>query len=193
MRCIVAAFVVIAAATAGAGSARADNGPVIVIPTRPGVPVNIHGLDASYMVVEGDWGLSRPGHGSITIIGDAPAIWYGPRSSYYPRYGRPPPRGRNEIELGPDRPMPEPAEPYFRSWSSDSAPAVNFYGVPRRPANYQAANDGMPPATITDPETFSQPASGGLIDGRRHDGRRRNERHNHHRHHHRRYHTQRHR
>ncbi len=41
--------------------ARADSGPVIVIPSRPGVPVVINGRDASYAVVEGDWGLARPG------------------------------------------------------------------------------------------------------------------------------------
>ncbi len=31
-------------------------------PARPGVPVIINGGDASYCVVEGDWGLDRPGH-----------------------------------------------------------------------------------------------------------------------------------
>ena len=35
---------------------RADSGPVIVIPSRPGIPVVINGRDASYAVVEGDWG-----------------------------------------------------------------------------------------------------------------------------------------
>ena len=46
-------------AFAAAAPARADEeGPVIVIPTRPGVPVVINGRDASYAVVEGDWGLA---------------------------------------------------------------------------------------------------------------------------------------
>ena len=58
-------MLVVAAAVLGAAApARADSGPVIVIPSRPGVPVVINGLDASYAVVEGDWGLSRPGHGT---------------------------------------------------------------------------------------------------------------------------------
>jgi hypothetical protein len=46
----------------GAAIARADHAPVLVIPGKPGIPVVINGYDASYTVVEGDWGLSRPGH-----------------------------------------------------------------------------------------------------------------------------------
>src|SRR5215210_2597776 len=119
---------------APAGAARADHGPVIVIPNRPGVPIVMYGRDVSYTVVEGDWGLARPGHGSITIIGHAPPVWDGGHSpAYYPRYGYAPPRGRNEIEPGPDRPLPEPAESYSRSWSTTEPARVDFYGVPRAP------------------------------------------------------------
>ena len=76
---------------------RADNGPVIVIPSRPGIPIVINGRDASYAVVEGDWGLSRPGAVPVTVIGGSPLVpnsVYRPRNSYIPRYGRAPERGR---------------------------------------------------------------------------------------------------
>ena len=71
----VTAFLVmtmVGLAAFAAAPARADNGPVIVIPSRPGVPVVINGRDASYAVVEGDWGLSRPGHGTVRVIGGSP-------------------------------------------------------------------------------------------------------------------------
>jgi hypothetical protein len=118
--------------------ANADEGPVIVIPSRPGVPVIINGVDASYAVVEGDWGLARPGAGRVTVIGGAPVLpnpVYAPRYPYLPRYGHAPPRGRLEIEPPANRRLPKPAESYFRSWSTSSDPV---------------------PATVTDPETFPQ-------------------------------------
>ena len=43
-------------------------GPVLVIPGRPGIPVVINGYDASYTIVEGDWGLARPGQVSPVIV-----------------------------------------------------------------------------------------------------------------------------
>jgi hypothetical protein len=118
-------------------AARADEGPVIVVPSRPGVPVIINGVDASYAVVEGDWGLARPGAGRVTVIGGSPILpnpAYAPRYPYLPRYGHAPPRGRLEIEPPANRRLPRPAESYHRSWSTSSDPE---------------------PATITDPETFS--------------------------------------
>ena len=116
--------------------ARADSGPVIVIPSRPGVPVIINGRDASYAVVEGDWGLSRPGAVPVTVIGGSPVLpneVYRQRNPYTPKYGRAPDRGRNEVEPPADRALPEPAESFSRSWSTSSDPT---------------------PATITDPATF---------------------------------------
>ena len=80
---------------------RADSGPVIVIPSRPGVPVIINGRDASYAVVEGDWGLSRPGAVPVTVIGGSPVLpnaVYTPAQFLHPKYGRAPERGRNEVE-----------------------------------------------------------------------------------------------
>ena len=154
------AFVVVALASFALApvTVRADNGPVIVIPSRPGIPVIINGRDASYAVVEGDWGLSRPGAVPVTVIGSTPVLpneVYRRRNSYIPRYGRAPERGRNEVEPPSDRALPEPAESFSRSWStsSDITPANN---TPRPPSNrVQPANDTVP-ATITDPETFPQ-------------------------------------
>ena len=102
-------------------SARADSGPVIVIPSRPGVPVVINGRDASYAVVEGDWGLSRPGAAPVTVIGGSPLLpnaVYTRRHAYHPKYGRVTERGRVEIEPSADRALPEPAESFSRSWST---------------------------------------------------------------------------
>jgi hypothetical protein len=147
----------LAVLTAAAPARAGDTGPVIAIPTRPGVPIVINGRDASYAVVEGDWGLARPGHGSITVIGGSPITpnpVYEPRNSYHPRYGRPPPRGRNEVDPGPEG--PQGAESFSRSWSSSSdvSPPVDRMGRPMPP---NTADPSSVPATITDPETFYQP------------------------------------
>lgn len=125
---------------------RADGGPVIVIPSRPGIPIIINGRDASYAVVEGDWGLSRPGAVPVTVIGGSPVLpneVYRRRNSYIPKYGRAPERGRNEVEPAADRALPEPAESFSRSWSTSS--------------------DTTAPVTITDPATFSNNVNGALI------------------------------
>jgi hypothetical protein len=162
--------------------ARADNGPVIVIPSRPGVPVVIHGRDASYAVVEGDWGLSRPGAGQITVIGGSPLMpneVYRRRNSYIPKYGRAPERGRNEVEPAADRALPDPAENFSRSWSTSSevTPARD---TPRPSSNRSQSSDpDMVPATITDPETFSNNNIGPYIGDQQ---RRRRDRHHHHHH-----------
>jgi len=105
------------------GAVRADHAPVIVIPGKAGVPVVINGFDASYTVVEGDWGLYRPGHVPPTIIVGpliAPAPYYS--DPYYPAYGRRPGYGRFEIEPPPNRRLPQPAQSYHRYWSSQSDP-----------------------------------------------------------------------
>jgi hypothetical protein len=163
----VAAFACVLAVAASAGDARADTGPVIVIPSRPGIPVVINGLDASYAIVEGDWGLARPGHGQVTVYGGRslrPSTVYRDRNSYHPRYGRPPPRGRHEIEPPEDRRLPEPAESFSRSWStssdivpasqpsSDAAPAYN-----RAPQAGDQPGSDMVPATIADPPSINPP------------------------------------
>src|SRR6201992_4448701 len=77
--------------------ARADNEPVIVIPGRAGVPVLMYGVDVSGAVIEGEWGLNRPGVVSPTVI---MRYWghdvYETPSAYYPTTGHQPRVGRLE-------------------------------------------------------------------------------------------------
>jgi hypothetical protein len=100
---------------------------------------------------------------AVTVIGCAPVLpnpVYTRRGSYHPRYGRPPPRGRREIEPPLDRPLPDPAESFSRSWST-SSDIVPVNDTPY-PPNYPPKASGYPneggetyaPATITDPATF---------------------------------------
>ena len=124
-RCVIAFMGVAGLAALSPAPARADSGPVIVIPSRPGIPIVINGQDASYAVVEGDWGLARPGAVPVTVIGGSPILpspAYTRRNAYHPRCGRTPLRGRNEVEPPPDRELPAPAENFSRSWSTSSDP-----------------------------------------------------------------------
>jgi len=112
------AFAVAGFAAAGTAPVRAE-GPVVVNPSRPGIPVVIDGCDASYAVVFGDWGLSRPGAAPARVIGCPPAApneVYRERNRYYPKSGHPPKLGRNEVEPAWDRELPKPAESFSRSW-----------------------------------------------------------------------------
>jgi hypothetical protein len=115
------AMVVLACGVFGPVAAGADHAPVVVIPGRPGVPVIINGYDASYTVVEGDWGLTRPGHRPPTIV-SGPLISPAPYSPgpYFPSQGRRPGYGRYEIEPPPDRRLPPPAPGYYREWGTQS-------------------------------------------------------------------------
>lgn len=161
-RLTMIALLSVAAAASAAFPARAgDEGPVLVIPSRPGVPIVINGVDASYAVVEGDWGLARPGAVAVTVIGGwplGPNPVYHRRNSYHPRYGRAPQRGRLEIEPAADRALPDPAESFSRSWStsSDVTPASQSFTEPNSGAG---ADPDTVPATITDPATFPNPSS----------------------------------
>jgi hypothetical protein len=103
-------------------AALADSGPVIVIPGRPGVPIIINGVDASYAVVEGDWGLGKGLHVRPTVYGGRyvdPEPYVG---HYYPSAGHAPNSGRLEIQPPANRRLPQPAESYHESWSSQSTP-----------------------------------------------------------------------
>jgi hypothetical protein len=116
-------------------TALADSGPVIVIPGRPGVPIVINGIDASYAVVEGDWGLGKGVHVQPTIYGGRP-IDPDPRvGHYYPSAGTAPGYGRLEVQPPTNRKLPQPAESYHDSWSAQSTPRppqpeVPFYPPP---------------------------------------------------------------
>lgn len=102
--------------------AAADSGIAIVIPGRPGVPVMINGRDASYAVVEGDWGLARGVHVQPTVYGGWDHYLRPEVGHYYPSAGHAPGYGRYEIEPPANRPLPRPAESFHRSWSAQSAP-----------------------------------------------------------------------
>jgi hypothetical protein len=100
----------------------AGEGFDIVIPGRAGVPVIINGVDASYAVVEGDWGLGKGTQVQPTIYGGRPADPEPNVGHYYPSLGRTPGYGRLEIEPPANRKLPQPAESYYESWSAQSAP-----------------------------------------------------------------------
>src|SRR6266508_1260194 len=93
--------------------ARADHAPVIVVPGKRGVPVPIHGVDASGAVVWGDWGLSRPG-GQVTVEGPVGYVtpWWTGR--YFPATGAPPRYGRLEVEPPLHGVLPQPAATFRR-------------------------------------------------------------------------------
>jgi hypothetical protein len=114
----------------------AQREPVIVIPGRPDVPVYINGVDASWAVVEGEFGLDRPGAVTPTIV-YRPLVVSVPYNvpGYFPRDGKRPGYGRLEITPPPDRPLPPKAPSFFRSWSSQSAPgpATDYAPYPAPP------------------------------------------------------------
>jgi hypothetical protein len=106
----------VVAGVIGVSAAEADHRPVIAVPGNAQVPVIIDGMDASYAVVIGEWGLHAPGRLAPKIIAplpSAPFIDYG----YYPATGRAPRYGRQELDV-PGRVAP--AVTFHRSWTSES-------------------------------------------------------------------------
>src|SRR5271169_298103 len=120
------AILIGATGTAWAGS----SSPVIVIPGRPGVPIIINGVDASYAVVEGDWGLAKGIHVQPTVYGGRTFDPEPNVGHYYPSSGKLPGYGRLEIEP-PGK--PKPAESFHQSWSSQSTPQPEQPAVPLYP------------------------------------------------------------
>jgi len=107
------------------GAAQADHAPAFVVPGRSDVPVMINGYDASWGVVNGDWGLYRPGAVGLTIY-PAPFVprhpYHRPVPRYFPSLGAAPQVGRYEVNPPAHRPLPPQAQPYHRSWSAESDP-----------------------------------------------------------------------
>src|SRR5438105_5887025 len=126
-------------------SALAGEGFDLVIPGRPGVPVIINGIDVSYAVIEGDFGLGKGIHNQPTIYGGR-YVDYAPNvGHYYPSSGHLPGYGRLEIEPPPNRRLPQPAESYFQSWSAQSPPLPPQSDVPLNPppVTYAPHGDGL--------------------------------------------------
>ena len=90
-------------------AAFASEGFEIVIPGRPGVPVIINGVDASYAVIEGDWGLGKNVQVQPTIYGGRYIDPVPHVGHYYPSAGHMPGYGRLEIEPLANRRLPQPA------------------------------------------------------------------------------------
>jgi hypothetical protein len=128
-------------------TAFAAGGFEIVIPGRPGVPIIINGVDASYAVVEGDWGLSKGPQMQTTVYGGRYIDPVPNVGHYYPSAGHQPGYGRLEIQPPANRKLPQPAETYYQSWSAQSAPPAAQPQVPFYPPPVIVApqnGDGMP-------------------------------------------------
>jgi len=139
-------------------AAFAQREPQIVVPGKPGVPVYINGIDASWGVVEGEFGLDRPNQVHPTVIW-RPALIPGPDGApegYYPADGRRPGYGRLEIVPPANRRLPPPAPTYYRYWSSQSAPL---------PATDPASTPQMPPMIVEPNVNVGRQRGGGNRQG----------------------------
>ena len=122
-------LIVAAGVLAGGVACASETGPVFVIPGRAGVPVVLNGVDISYAVVEGDWGLNRPSQTNPRVIYryfPPPVPYTGPRVHYFPGGGPPPQVGRREVNDA--RPTPStPAPTTYENWNarSDPTPATS--------------------------------------------------------------------
>ena len=101
-------------------SAALADGFEVVIPGRPGVPIIINGIDVSYAVVEGDFGLGKGYAPPLTIYGGRLVDPVPEVGHYYPSLGLRPGYGRLEIEPPANRKLPQPAESYHQSWGAQS-------------------------------------------------------------------------
>jgi len=134
------AALALAFSVATIASAFAGTGPLIVIPGKPGVPVYINGRDASYAVVEGEWGLAKSFKNADRVYGGWDSYTTPQVGHYYPSAGRKPGYGRLEIEPPANRALPQPAESYHRSWSAQSGPPApqQHYDIPEYPTVIEA-------------------------------------------------------
>jgi hypothetical protein len=118
-----------------------------VIPGRPGVPVLVNGVDISYAVVEGAFGLGKGVNNQPTVFGGRVIDPETNVGHYYPSMGSNPGYGRLEIEPPANRKLPKPAEPYHESWSAQSNP--------------QPAQPAQPEVPLYPPPVIVAPRGGG--------------------------------
>jgi hypothetical protein len=128
----------------------------IVVPGRPGVPIIVNGVDVSYAVLEGNYGLGKGVNNQPTIYGGRLVPPEPNVGHYYPSLGLKPAYGRLEIEPPANRRLPQPAESYHDSWSAQSAP---------NPPNLQPP---LPEVPFYPPPVIMAPPGGG-DDHMRHD------------------------
>jgi hypothetical protein len=141
MRAAPALFLLIGMTLPALSPAWANDGFSIVIPGRAGVPIVINGVDASYAVVESDWGLAKNVHIQPTVYGGR-IVDPGPRvGHYYPSAGHVPGYGRLEIQPPADRRLPPRAESFHQSWSAQSAASPAQSDVPFNPPAVIVAPD----------------------------------------------------
>jgi hypothetical protein len=129
MRVATALVILIGTASASLASEGFD----IAIPVRPGVPVIVNGVDVSYAVVEGTFGLGHGYQMQPTTYGGRYAEPEPYVGHYYPSLGVKPGYGRMEIEPPADRKLPKPAESYHNSWSAKSMMQPPQPEVPMNP------------------------------------------------------------
>jgi hypothetical protein len=119
----------------------ANDGFSVVIPSRAGVPIVINGVDASWAVVESDWGLAKNVHVQPTVYGGR-TVDLGPAvGHYYPSAGHMPGYGRLEIQPPATRRLSPRAESFHRSWSVQSAQQPAQSDVPANPPAVIVAPD----------------------------------------------------
>src|ERR1700709_697735 len=126
----------------------ANDGFSVVIPGRAGVPIIINGVDASWAVVESDWGLAKNVHVQPTVYGGRVVDLGPPGRPSYPSACHMPGYGGRESHPPANRKLPQPAQSYHKSWSVQSAqqPAQNdvpYYPPPVivAPENGAASHD----------------------------------------------------
>jgi hypothetical protein len=141
MRAARALLLLIGTTLPALSPASANDGFSIVIPGRAGVPIIINGVDASWAVVESDWGLAKNVHIQPTVYGGRTVDPGPPVGHYYPSAGHMPGYGRLEIQPPANRRLPPRAESFHQSWSVQSAPQPAQNDVPTNP-----------PAVIVAPE-----------------------------------------
>jgi hypothetical protein len=131
--------------------ARAQTGPVIVIPGKPGIPVIMNGLIVDGAVVYGEWGLGKPNNSGLIIEGPVGYALPDGSRGYFPATGRQPRVGRQEVEPPPSSRRPVNTN-YHREWSigSEFNKPVTEYPpfdpppvivAPRGPANRDTNRD----------------------------------------------------
>src|ERR1700744_6644181 len=100
-------MIVLAVSIGAAAPCLAGEGLDLVIPGRPGVPIIINGVDASYPVVEGKFGLGRGYHSQPTVYGGRYVDVEPNVGHYYPSLGHKPGYCRLEVEAPSKRTPPK--------------------------------------------------------------------------------------